>query len=97
MFCEFVVQNELNIHRSGEHIDGQQRKVGPVCYEYMECQQAAWTLAGVDLSEVLYVNCHASTNKFTSIKFTFHISLKVVELVSDLKFYMKKKFNWPNN
>jgi hypothetical protein len=53
----YVCVNALRIHCTkwaeyssfGEHVDGQKRKVGPVCY--MECQQAAWTLAGVDWNE----------------------------------------------
>lgn len=46
---------------------------------------------GLNAGLVQYVHCDSSTNKFTSIEFTFHASLRVDELASDLKLLHEEK------
>jgi len=86
MLYEFVVQNELKIqHLGNTSMDNNERYVQ---YATWSASNTMWVVdigwRGINAGLVQYVHCYSSTNKFISIEFIFHISLKVVELASDL-------------
>ena len=76
MCYSFIAKNELKIQRLDNTLMDKNER-----YVTWSASNIGWR--GLNAGRVQHY--YASANKFTSIKFTFYMSLKVVELASDLK------------